>query len=426
MKKALSWIMVLMLALAAVGCGVPTEQTPEQTPEPTPEVIVFTDAVLEAKVRAAMDKPEGDITVAEAGAMTELNLSNEWQSQIPEETQIKDISSLKYFPNLTDLRMCFHAVSDISVLAEIKGLNVLDLGGNRISDISPLAFLAGLREISLFGNQISDISPLSKLNDLNYLHADRNLFTDLSPLAGLSKLTFLDISDSVIEDISPLAGLNSLTNLDLARNNITDISGLSGLPLTKLFLDGNPIEDYSPLADIYPNLVEKDFEILSADGIPDDPLVFGDPAFEKALRAAMGIFDRPITLKDAFLVQGLQICNDKSEGSQFSDISPLAHFPNLKNLYFNANKISDISPLSGLKKLINLDIGFNQVADLSPLSGLTQLKSLKLNNNQITDVSALSGLTNLGELWLKDNPVSDFSPLAGIYANLWSKDFEIK
>jgi len=31
--------------------------------------------------------------------------------------------------------------------------------------------------------------------------------------------------------------------------------------LTSLKLAGNPIEDFSPLADIYPNLEEKDFEM---------------------------------------------------------------------------------------------------------------------------------------------------------------------
>ena len=30
-----------------------------------------------------MNKPEGDITVSEAQAVTELNLSNEWQPEMP-------------------------------------------------------------------------------------------------------------------------------------------------------------------------------------------------------------------------------------------------------------------------------------------------------------------------------------------------------
>jgi internalin A len=219
--------------------------------------------------------------------------------------------------------------------------------------------------------------------------------------------------------------MKQLDMLMASENQITDISPLAGLPLTRLYLNNNPITDYSPIAGIYDTLVEKDFEILSADDIPDEPLVFDDPQFEKALRAAMGIAEGPITQRDAYIVQSLEICNDKTEGSAFSDISPLQYFVNLKSLYFNSNLISDLTPLSGLTKLTNLDICFNQVADLTPLSGLKQLESLKLNNNQITDVSALADLTNLRELWIADNPIADYSPIADIYPKLTSKDFEM-
>ena len=53
-----------------------------------------------------------------------------------------------------------------------------------------------------------------------------------------------------------------LCRLYLDGNQITDVTPLTGLTkLTSLKLAGNPVEDYSPLADIYPNLTEKDFEL---------------------------------------------------------------------------------------------------------------------------------------------------------------------
>jgi internalin A len=404
MKKILCLTLAILLALGLAACGAPAAQeTASPTPAATeaPEVVVFTDPVLEAKVREIMGKPEGDITVAEAEAVTELVMNNEWP---PPEEIITDISSLAAFKNLNKLELMFQSVTDISALAGLSKLQFLCLGGNQITDFSPLSGLTEMDSLQIWGNQASDLSPLS----------------------GMTKLKVLMIGGCPVTDISVVANFKELTILDITTCPVSDISSLAGLPLTTLNMNGCPITDYSPVADIYDSLQEKDFEILSADDIPDEPLVFEDPAFEKALRTAMGREDEePITQKDAYLVQALEICNDKTEGSQFSDISPLAYFVNLKSLYFNSNLITDLAPLSGLTKLTNLDICFNQVADLSPLSGLTQLESLKLTNNQITDVSALSGMTNLWELWLKDNPVQDYSPLADIYPNLTSKDFEL-
>jgi internalin A len=56
--------------------------------------------------------------------------------------------------------------------------------------------------------------------------------------------------------------MKNLVYLCMEDNQVTDLSPLSELVnLKSLTLSGNPIEDYSPLADIYPNLAEKDFEM---------------------------------------------------------------------------------------------------------------------------------------------------------------------
>ena len=48
----------------------------------------------------------------------------------------------------------------------------------------------------------------------------------------------------------------------MENNQVKDLSPLAGLSkLTSILLSGNPATDYSPLAEVYPNLEEKDFEI---------------------------------------------------------------------------------------------------------------------------------------------------------------------
>jgi internalin A len=430
MRRVLAMTMGLLLMVAVIGCGAPATSAPpeptiappattepqptkeptreptlEPTPEPTPEVLVFGDAALEAKVRAALDKPEGDITVADAESVTQLDLHNEWQPQMPEEILVRDIGALAQFRNLTSLDLSFNAVTDVTALAELTKLEFLSLGGNNLSDVSPLAGLTGLLGLQLWGSRGID---------------------DISALAGMERLTTLAVGGCQISDISVVANMRQLEVLDIVGNQVTDLSPLAGLPLSSLRLNDNPITDWSPIEDLYPTLEEKDFELLSTEGVPDEPLVIEDPQFEAALRTAMGIHDRPITLRDAFLAQGLTITSEKEPGAQFSDISPLAHFPNLTRLAFNSNLISDLSPLSGLSNLTELSVGFNQVADLTPLAEMVQLEKLELNNNQIIDVSPLAGLVNLHSLTLRDNPIEDFSPLEDIFPSLQWKDFELE
>ena len=261
MKKTLFVLLALLLVLGLAACGTPVstetpspeepestpvetpEPTAEPTPEPAPKVVVFTDEVLEAKVREAMNKPSGDITLVEAEAVTELDLSIEPATSLP---RIMDISSLKYFTNLTTLKLAWALDSndgavDISALAGLTKLIALYMNSNGIEDISVLAGMTNMRDLKIFGNNITDISALSGMTMMEDLWMQGNQITDISALSGMTTgLYRLYLDGNQITDVTPLAGMTKLTSLKLA---------------------GNPIEDFSPLADIYPNLEEKDFEL---------------------------------------------------------------------------------------------------------------------------------------------------------------------
>ena len=260
MKKTLFVWLALLLALGLVACEAPANQesqeispevsesapaeTSEAIKEPTPEsVVVFTDPVLEELVRGQMNKPEGDITLVEAEAVTALDLSIEPATSLP---RIKDISSLKYFTNLTSLSLAWaldshDGVVDISVLAGLTKLEALYINSNGIEDISVLAGLTYMKDLKIWGNNITDISALSGMTMMEDLWMQGNHISDISVLSGMTtNLYRLYLDENQITDVTPLAGMTKLTSLKLG---------------------GNPIEDYSPLADIYPNLEEKDFEI---------------------------------------------------------------------------------------------------------------------------------------------------------------------
>ncbi len=251
MKKALFlkririgfFAVVFMICLAACAAPAPT---PEPAPEPTAtsqSVVVLKDPVLDKMVRAAIGKPEGDITLDDATAITELKLNIEWQQVIPPETQIHDITGLEAFSNLETLEISFHNIKDISPLAGLTKLTSLSLGGNPVQDITPLAGLTNLRGLTLFNCAASDYSTLSKLTNLDFLMLDYSTIADISVLSNLTKLANLTLKHTQIKDVSPLAGLTNLRRLSLAEC---------------------AIDDYSPLAGIYVKLDEADFTMASS------------------------------------------------------------------------------------------------------------------------------------------------------------------
>jgi hypothetical protein len=248
MKKTILTCFAVLFTLCLAACASTTatstaaEPQAEATATP-PQNVTFTDPLLEKMVRAAMNKPEGDITIAEAETVIELKLGIEWQQQPVEGTQIKDISGLENFKNLENLELQFHAISDISPLAGLTKLHSLSLGGNPVANIDPLSGLTNLGFLTLFNCQAQDYTPLAKLTGLGGLLLDHSTISDVKMLSGLTELWWLSLSNTQVSDVSPLSTL---------------------LKLKQLQLKGCPISDYSPLAAIYPNLVEKDFALAAS------------------------------------------------------------------------------------------------------------------------------------------------------------------
>src|SRR5574344_1566323 len=104
MKRILAALLIVALVASLAACAAKPTAPPES--EPTPESIVeFNDPLLEELVRKAMNKPDGDSTLAEAEAVTELELGIDWQQEPAPNSQIKDISGLENFKNLENLNL---------------------------------------------------------------------------------------------------------------------------------------------------------------------------------------------------------------------------------------------------------------------------------------------------------------------------------
>ena len=227
MKKSIYHLLTALMTIGLAACSAPTaitipsnpvaEVTKTSSPVETsvPVVVTFADPVLEAMIRGAMGKTEGDITLAAAQTVTRMNFSNELLRTISEEPSIEDLSGLEAFSNLELLDLSGHAISDISPLQGLTSLTALSLAGNPVADVSPLAGLTDLKLLILSGSQAPDYGALSNLVNLQVLMLENSTITDLTPLSGLTNLRQLHLANSSVADLSPLEAIYAnLTDKD--------------------------------------------------------------------------------------------------------------------------------------------------------------------------------------------------------------------
>lgn len=104
------------------------------------------------------------------------------------------------------------------------------------------------------------------------------------------------------------------------------------------------------------------------------------------------------------------------DGSQISDLRPLASLTMLERLHLSSTQVSDIEPLANLAALQCLDLDDTQVSDLSPLANLTALSWLNLVATPVSDIGPLANLAALEHLYLAGTQISDIGPLVSLTA----------
>jgi hypothetical protein len=139
---------------------------------------------------------------------------------------------------------------------------VRQIVGKYYGELSPEE-LAQVTELTVRDAGIVSLEGIEKLTNLRKLDLRGNRISDIRPLAALTRLEVLNLRDNQISDISPLAGLKLLRDLNMRGNQVRDISPLKDLPLLRdrLYLRGNPIEDYSPILSYLHEITERDVDL---------------------------------------------------------------------------------------------------------------------------------------------------------------------
>ncbi|MEJ6949686.1 leucine-rich repeat domain-containing protein [Natronospora cellulosivora (SeqCode)] len=167
------------------------------------EIIREVEIVLEKSVE------EIDLSIA-------LNLN----SILIKDSNIKDISKLKYFINLD----YFHLENLI------------------IEYWVDLKYFRRIRTLNLINGGLKDLNFLSNLSDtVESLQLDNNQISDLRPITHLNELRILGLSSNQIEDLTPLREMEFIRELFLYNNNIKNLEGIENVKIFTLHVGSNPL-----------------------------------------------------------------------------------------------------------------------------------------------------------------------------------------
>ena len=154
-------IVVIMAAVVLVGCSkdtpetsqtaeaepqIASKRTPEPESAPPADEKLIADPFVEKAVRKSLEKPEGELTVADLEKVTGLELGG---------TQITDagLKDLAKFQNLKDLGLGGTQITDegLKEVAKLEKLSSLRLSSTKITDegLKELAKLQQLKTLYL-------------------------------------------------------------------------------------------------------------------------------------------------------------------------------------------------------------------------------------------------------------------------------------
>lgn len=185
------------------------------------DVVTFADANLEAAVREAIGKLDGDIIKREICDIRELKISSKG---------IQSLEGIQHFSQLTWLDISNNMVQDLTPIIHLEYIWHMDAGGNLIENIDMLEGCVSICELGLSSNYVEDISVLESLVNLIWLDINGNKITEVSAIGGLPKLQWLNLAGNKVTDISCLAECPRIEELCADGMGINDISAFDGHP----------------------------------------------------------------------------------------------------------------------------------------------------------------------------------------------------
>ena len=188
----------LLLICVLVGCGEREyTNTRDLKPNiPVPEPVAKTKSpliavpVVEEEIRGpfCLNKPTGELTMADLGKVTVLYL---------QACQLTDVKGLENLTQLEELNLNGNHITELPKgLEKLTQLKELLLQNNRLTSVKGLENLRQLKELNLSNNQLTDVKGLEKNTQLTELILSGNQLTDVKGLEKLTQLEILELENN--------------------------------------------------------------------------------------------------------------------------------------------------------------------------------------------------------------------------------------
>ncbi len=336
---------------------------------------------------------------------------------------------------LTNLYVGYRGIQNLNGLQSATNLTLLDLVGNQVTNLSALTGTVHLADLRLANNQLTSLAGLNAASSLQLLDAQNNSLTNLSGLSGMTNLLRVWAGGNPLTNLTGVGSAINLTNLDVAFCQLTNISAVTSLwHMVQFQAEWNHFTDASPLTgltnmvylDIGGNRGTGDISITNVSflagmkqlkwlslyylRINDLAPLTGRSTLTNLEASYNSAPANPAVLNGLTNLILLHLSYDS-----ISNLTFVAHMPQLKDLDVGGNYITDLSPALG-HSLTSLMVYYTQLTNTALVANFPALTRLSVGGLGLSNVSFVSGLTNLVELWFDGNPaVSSVAPALGLF-----------
>lgn len=232
----------------------------------------------------------------------------------------------------------------------------IEITEGTITDLSIFSELVNLKEIKLYAQPITNLNGIQnflQLESAEFIYCPS--LTDASALFACQQLQSISLDGSPVESIQGIQNIYYLTNLNINSTKVTDISPLKNVDYSfaveqggfSLFINGTPVEDYSPLSSIP---VYRDFDISNADA--SQYISYLD-------NSKIYCFNSYNSFKNR---------NGEDSNAIFTEF--IKKHPEIKKLSISWNQeLNDLTPVLSLNELEYLRVSFDMDLAIASLNG---------------------------------------------------------
>lgn len=243
---------------------------------------------------------------------------------------------------------------------------------------------------SLFGisynindeNYLNDIELIKKIKSIDITNYDLD-----ADLFGVDSTVFEDEIDlEIASNIKPISNLNNLKSIkykEISFNNFNYLANLKNLEkLVFVFCKNFNLDTIAKLENLkILDFYECHFNEFRAN----------------ALHNQLDFISRLKKL-EYLIIKGCK---------GIHDLSPLKNHNSLKYIRLEGSNISNLEPIAFNYMLEDIDFSYNKLKEIECIVNLKNLKTIKLNNNMISDFTVLENLTNIKSLRISNNPIKN-------------------